>query len=171
MNAKGIALGSSTAILNTPLPAQGTSTLTGYAEVLRPGKPVNAKACCCCLKSFNWLQLIQHGDLSLFLSNGDLGGIGALRVTYSFIQVRPDGSRKRVGPQDRIPVQGKVGEYWATGLAGESGQPGNWVIEWKYQVSSGDPIYVVEQGFKVFDAVMRADSRSTLDRKVKFGWN
>jgi hypothetical protein len=169
MNATGVAQGSASANLSAPLPAQGTSFMSAHGEVSRPLPPVEAKLCC--PKAFNWLQLLQRGDLALYLCNGDAGGVGVVHITYSFIQVRPDGSRQKVGPQERIPVRGRVGEYWATGLAGESGQPGCWVIEWRYQVSTGDPICVVEQPFRVLDAVMRANPKSQLDRKIKFGWN
>jgi hypothetical protein len=121
-------------------------------------------------KVFRWLQLLQRGDLSIFFCDGG-GNFSPIAVVYSLYFVRPNGSRQPVGPQHKTPVSGDVGEFYAVGRAGESGQPGNWVIEWKYQRSTVYPVEVVEMPFQVFDAVLTQDPYDVTGRKVKFGWN
>lgn len=169
MTATGHVFGSSFAKYIQPLPALGSSSLAAHAVVERPKPPINAAVAP--PKTFKWLQLLQRGDLPLYLCDGQGGRVGATYVRYRLIRVRPDGSRQNVGPQEKTPVQGMVGEYYATGLAGETGQPGRWIIQWTYQVSPDDPLSTVEMPFLVTDAVSAPNPRSVLDRKVKFGWN
>jgi hypothetical protein len=121
-------------------------------------------------KSFRWLQPLQRGDLSVFVCD-DRGAITPVRVAYSLIQLRLDGTRKYVGPQERTPVAGGVGEFYATGRAGESGQPGEWVIEWVYQRTYQSDLQRTEMPFQVLDAVAVGDPREQLERKIKFGWS
>lgn len=121
-------------------------------------------------KTFRWLQLLQRGDLSVFVCDGR-NAVIPVRIAYNLAQVRLDGSRKYVGPQNRIPVPGDVGEFYATGRAGESGQPGHWVIEWMYQRTTQSAVQTTEMEFRVVDAVALGDARELLDRRTKWGWS
>jgi len=168
-NGRSSALGSSFARFAQALPALGSSAAAAHAEVTRPPPPVNANLCQ--PKSFNWLQLLQKGDLPIYFTEFSGGGIEPVWVRYSYFQILQDGSLKRVGGQDSVPASAGGGGYYATGLAGESGQPGNWLIEWRYQVSSSSPVCVASMPFRVLDSVMVNSPRSQLDRKIKFGWN
>jgi hypothetical protein len=80
---------------------------------------------------FVWNHVFQSGDLPIFFSNAK-GPVDPYRVTYTF-KYTPQGSEcsKVVGVADRTPVNTGVGSYYATGVAGECGQPGSWSICWK----------------------------------------
>lgn len=120
--------------------------------------------------SFRYLQAFQRGDLPLFVSDAE-GPVSPYLVVFTMFFVRPDGSRAQVGPSYRTPVQGDVGEFYATGRAGESGQPGCWMIRWQYQRSFDSDVQCKDMYFRVLDAVQAADPRDTLQRCRKYGWN
>jgi len=61
-----------------------------------------------------------------------------------------------------------IGEFYVTGLAGEGGQPGDWLIRWEVQNSAGAHIQTIEQRFQVLDAV--AVSPRDGHRVNKHGW-
>lgn len=166
--AKGVTLGTSFLKHVALLPILGLSYMSMHAEVLRsPLKAITMGP-----KTFRWMQLLQRGDLAIFLCNLGGGIVIPTVIVYSLINVRSDGTRKYIGPRHRSPVNGEqAGEFYAVGLAGQGGQPGPWVIEWKIQRSSSDPLQVVEMDFCVLDGVLAQDPRDITDRKVKFGWN
>lgn len=148
------------------LPAEGTSSTAIFGEVLRTNLLVKSAD----PKAFKWMQQFQRGDLSLFLCDGREAPVDVKLIFYALYQVKGQGRVAR-GPQRRIPSRGVLGEYYATGLAGESGQPGDWVIVWTYQVEPGDPLVNVEYSFRVVDAVVLAASNSLLTRNRKYGWD
>jgi|SRR5688572_1849508 hypothetical protein len=150
------------------LPIQGTSAFSVASLVDAHPPPI--KAITMGPKRFRWLQPLQRGDLSVFICDGRSAVVPS-RIAYSLAFVRLDGSRRYVGPQNRTPVSGDVGEFYATGRAGESGQPGQWVIEWVYQRTPHSDAQRAEMAFHVLDAVALADPREQLARKVKFGWS
>lgn len=150
------------------LPIQGASFLA-VAEVVDAHLP-SVKAITMGPKTFLWLQSMQRGDLSVFIHDGR-NAIRPVKVAYNLAQLRPDGSRKYVGPQYRTPVSGSLGEFYATGRAGESGQPGRWVIEWLFQQTPQSDVQIVEMHFRVLDATAVGDPREQLDRKIKYGWS
>lgn len=121
-------------------------------------------------KSFRWLQPFQRGDLPVLIYDQGLPSV-PYRVTYNLAQLRPDGSRRYVGPRERVPASGDTGEFYVTGCAGESGQPGQWVIEWKFQRTPQAAVETAEMRFQVLDAVATADPRERLSRKTKYGWS
>jgi hypothetical protein len=51
----------------------------------------------------------------------------------------------------KIPVQAAPGEYYATGCAGECGQPGQWFARWLVQEYFQGPFLEEQFGFAVFD--------------------
>lgn len=121
-------------------------------------------------RGFRYLQLLQRGDLPIYICN-NAGPVSPVWVGFTMYQVLPCGARKRVGPFHRTPVKGLVGEFYAVGRAGESGQPGNWVIEWEWRQNFGGAIQRKEMEFQVLDAVAAADPRDVTVRCRKFGWS
>jgi hypothetical protein len=160
--------GGSFFLYGTLLPIQGSSFFVVSAVVDVHLPPI--RAITMGPKTFRWLQTLQRGDLPVFICDASTPMIPA-RITYRLAQVRLDGTRKYVGPQNRTPVPGNVGEFYATGRAGESGQPGLWVIEWLYQRTYQSDVQRTEMPFQVLDAVAAGDPREQLDRKIKFGWS
>ena len=119
---------------------------------------------------FKWRQLFQRGDLQLFLCD-EMGPFHPVSIRYEMFYIRPDGSRQPAGPRVRYPARGRLGEFYATGYAGEFGQPGNWVIRWSFQRKFYAPLDFVEQCFRVEDAVLRANPADVTPRVSKEGWN
>ena len=99
-----------------------------------------------------------------------IGGtyISPYQVTYALYQVVPGNQLVLIGPVARTPASGTVGEYYATGVVGAGGQPGRWVVKWRYQVSYGGPTYEEAMEFDVQDAVMAGVPDPT--RICKIGW-
>lgn len=153
---------------STPLVVQGLSFFSVAALVEHHAPPVQAARLE--PKTLRWLQPLQRGDLAINVSEGR-SPIIPHHITYRLLQLRDDGSRKPVGPQERVPVSGVIGEFYATGRAGESGQPGSWLIEWSVQRRAGARVEVTEIPFQVVDAVAVDDPRDRLVRKAKLGWN
>lgn len=164
-NGGSVMQGSSSMVRSTLYPVWGTSFATLNPLVVTPLRVITMGP-----KVFRWQQLLQRGDLSVFLGDGD-GSVTPFQIFYNLYFVRLDGSRKLVGPQRRTPVFGEFGEYYAVGRAGEGGQPGSWVIEWTYQRSTVHSVEKVTMPFTVLDAVLAQDPYDATDRKVKFGWN
>lgn len=164
----GRIFGTSKMVFSAPLPMVGKTVLTGVAVVDKVPLPVNAIVAP--PKSFRYLQLLQRGDLPIYISN-HAGPVSPVRVVYTMYQVRPDGTKFQVGPKHRTPAKGVVGEYYATGRAGESGQPGNWLIRWEFQRTFQSAIQIKEMCFRVLDAVLANDPMDVTPRVVKYGWN
>lgn len=102
---------------------------------------------------FVWRHVFQSGDLPIFFSNGT-GPVDPYLVTYSF-RYTPKGSECPIvaGATSRNPVRTGVGQYYATGIAGQCGQPGDrWEICWVYQETMGSPLQEVCNPFVVFDS-------------------
>lgn len=102
---------------------------------------------------FVWQHVFQSGDLPIYFAKPS-GPIDPYSVSYTF-KYTPKGSECPIvaGPSNRTPVRTGVGEYYATGIAGQCGQPGGtWVICWQYQETLGSPTQEVCQTFVVFDS-------------------
>ncbi len=151
-----------------PLPIFGKATLVGEPVVDHPLSAV--RAIVAEPKGFRYLQLLQRGDLPIYICNGT-GPVSPVWIGFTMYQVLPCGARKRVGPFQRTPVKGLVGEYYATGRAGESGQPGNWVIVWEWKHYFNGATQSKEMNFQVLDAVAAADPQDITVRCRKYGWN
>jgi hypothetical protein len=150
-----------------PLPMHGKSALVGFPVVERIRTLI--KAICPGPKAFRYMDLLQRGDLPVFISDHD-GPVSPVKVSYTLYLTRPDGSYKQVGPA-HMPSKGVVGEYYATGRAGELGQPGEWFIRWEYQRTYQSAPQFKEMRFRVLDAVLAKDPRDVTPRCRKFGWN
>jgi hypothetical protein len=158
--------GTSSFEISYPLPIHGTSSISGVLEVI---SHTVYGATTCPSKCFRYMEFFQRGDLAIYIRNA-VGPVSPVRVVYTLYQQRPNGTRFQVGPS-RLPVSGDVGEYYATGRAGELGQPGDWVIVWEYQESRSVKPQYKEMTFRVSDAVMADSSQDATVRCRKYGWN
>lgn len=150
------------------LPIYGHTTLVGEPVVDHPLPPV--RAIVAPPKSFRYLQLLQRGDLPIYICDS-VGPVSPVWVGFTMYQVLPCGARRRVGPFQRTPAKGTVGEFYATGRAGESGQPGQWVIVWDWRHYFNGAVQSKEMEFQVLDAVAAACPRDVTVRCRKYGWS
>lgn len=102
---------------------------------------------------FVWGHVFQRGDLPLFVTDFSGNPVGPYKVTYT-MYFHPSNAACgfRVGPEDRTPVNVGTGEYYATGIAGQCGQPGTWCVVWKVQEVFEGPVISDKFCFQVFDA-------------------
>ncbi len=121
-------------------------------------------------KTFRYLHVFQRGDLPIYVFDST-GPVVPARIVFTLFFVRPNGALKQVGPLHRTPVAGMAGEFYATGRAGESDQPGCWVIRWEFQRTLNDAIQIKEMAFQVLDAALASDPQDITVRCRKFGWN
>lgn len=99
---------------------------------------------------FKWGHVFQRGDLPIYVTDLTGNPLGPYSITYS-MYYHDNGTRVRVGPSGRIPVQADVGEYYVTGVAGQCGQPGDWCVEWVIQEYSDSPLVSETYCYKVFN--------------------
>lgn len=151
------------------LPIRGTSSIV-CNPVVEHHLPA-LRAIVAPSKGFRYLERFERGGLPIFICDR-AGPVSPVWVRFTLYQVCPNGGKRwRRGPAQRSPAQGVVGEYYATGRAGESGQPGNWVIVWEFRRNLQSATQSKEMAFQVLDAVAAADPRDTTVRHRKFGWN
>jgi len=156
-----------------PLPMIGAGILSGFYELQRLPRPI-----CPCpprrVKIFRWGQTLARGDLEFRVCDDSGNPFAPVVVLYAFYQIVAGGQRMLVGPPNRRPAvdnrDGLVGRYYATGTAGELGQPGEWVCVWRYQRSWWTETKFVEEPFKVHDEVTSGLPGSLSGRCRKFGW-
>jgi hypothetical protein len=164
-------VGSGTLFDSTPLPMVGFGNLVGDLVLQRVPRPFCPPRQ---VKTFRWGYTLTRGDLELQVCDDSGSPFGPVVVLYSFYQIVRGGQRMIVGPANRRPVEdkkdGKPGRYYATGTAGELGQPGEWVVVWRYQRSWWTPTQFVEQPFRVVDEVTSCEPGSLVGRCRKFGW-
>jgi hypothetical protein len=147
----GFVIGSSRLVWSYPMPLRGFTTLAAYVEVFRVPLPICLRPP---VRSYRWGQDLQRGDLAIWLRQVGGFAISPYRVTYTLYMVMSGGQLRLVGPPQREPARGDVGEFYATGVAGAGGQPGRWVIKWYYQIFFNGPIYEESMEFDVLDAFM-----------------
>ena len=150
-----------------PLPIYGQSTMFGEPVVDHHLPAVQATVAP--PKGFRYLQLLQRGDQPIYLCSKS-GPVSPVWLGFTMYQVLRCGARKRIGPFRRTPVKGLVGEFYAVGRAGESGQPGNWVIVWEWRQNFNGALQSKEMEFQVLDAVAAADPKDLTVRCRKYGW-
>ncbi len=91
------------------------------------------------------------GDLQLFCYDSGNNPKDPFAVTYCLaFKAKGQECYATVGPLTRTPVHGAVGEFYATGIAGELGQPGQWKIIWTVQEAYNTPLMTAEFSFVVF---------------------
>jgi len=91
-------------------------------------------------------HLFQRGDLPIYIVDGSDSPFSPYSIKYTLVYHQ----NLKVYPCYRVPVQADVGEYYATGYAGEGGQPGQWYIEWTIQEYFQGPLQEDKFGFEVF---------------------
>lgn len=94
----------------------------------------------------------QRGDLPLFVVDANGLPTSPYIVRYTIYYQPKQGCPIQAGPVDRTPVNVGVGEYYATGNAGECHQPGDWYVLWWYQESFGSERVELRYPFKIFDS-------------------
>lgn len=152
--------------VGAPLPIRGYTTVRAFYVVDHHLTAVFATRS---VKRFRYLQLLQRGDLPLYLS-GPRGPVSPYWVGYTLYRVLPCGARKQAGPGQVTPVAGDVGEYYASLCIGEHSQPGEWVILWEWRQSFQGATQSKEMPFQVMDAACARDSSDILVRHRKYGW-
>lgn len=168
VSVKGAVVGTSQLFWSYPLPMRGTSSMAAHVEIETHLPAIRAVVAP--PKTFRYMQVLQRGDLPVYLCD-KRGPVSPHGVSFTLYQRRPDGSQFQVGPMARAPAEGEVGEYYVTGRAGESGQPGCWLVRWEWQRSFDGATQTKDMEFRVEDAVLAADPRDTTVRYRKYGWN
>jgi hypothetical protein len=162
----GVSLGVSALDLSVPEPLYGFGILTAFMEVIHLPKP--ACSCTCPPTALHWMQDFQRGDLSICIQDRKGNPTGPFNVSYTLYQVVRGCTLKQVGCGDRKPASSGLGRYYVTGTAGEGGQPGSWVVRWRFQRSFGEPAVEQDVCFKVQDAIAAGDHTP---RVCKYGWD
>lgn len=149
----------------------GTVTIRAYVEVLKVPRAYCPPRR---VKVFRWGYILTRGDLELVVCDSSGNPFAPVVVLFAFYQIVHGGQRMLVGPPNRRPAvdgsEGKPGRYYATGTAGELGQPGEWVVVWRYQRSWWTPTVTFEEHFKVLDEVNSCDPWRMQGRHCKYGW-
>ena len=147
-------------------PIFGLTTLGGVLHVVEVQKTI----CPCRItgKVVRYGQPLTPLDLPLLLSEWG-APYSAFEVHYHYRQVRPDGSSFQVG-STHTPVMQKIGSYYASGIAGHGGQPGQWEICWSYRKAFGGALYQEKCLFQVVDSVSSPILGDNTCRALKYGW-
>ena len=129
---------------------------------------------------FRFGHVFQRGDLPLYITDLSNNPMSPYSVKYTmFYYPKNSQCSVRVGAEGRTPVTTGVGEYYATGVAGQCGQPGEWYVEWLIQESFDSPVVKECFRFKVFDTSQYCGSGSSSSSSgsscgcsscSKFGW-
>ena len=159
---RGYASGSSAVTSSEPAPIRGIAVVAGFMEVICVPYPIcQTPAVPSC---FRWGHQFGPGDLQICLA-------GAQCVSYTLYQIQKGCVPRQVGPSDRRPGKDGSGCYYATGTAGECGQPGLWLIRWTYQQSFGACLKEKDCYFYVLDSVLCPVGGDELPRVCKYGWD
>lgn len=102
-------------------------------------------------------HLFQRGDLPIYIVDRNGFPFSPYHINYTLLYHHWSKYHEphyqdflKVYPCHRVPVQANVGEYYATGYAGEGGQPGQWYVEWVLQEYFQGPLQEDRFGFRVF---------------------
>jgi len=133
-----------------PLPIWDVATMVAFFEVFKVKPPLSCKSH---PRTYRWGQSFQRGDLGIWFSEIGQGPVSPFKVTYTLYRGLQGCVPRLIGPCARHPAQGDLGEYYATGIAGEGGQPGRWRIVWHYQMFYNGPVYEDSMCFEVQDAI------------------
>jgi len=111
--------------------------------------------------------VFQRGDLPIYLSDMAGTSIDPATITFTIFRYEPGNPNPiQAGASERIPVHHTVGEFYATGVSGECGQPGDWFVRWRYQELPDSPLIEDIFPFKVFDTAKYAPGGCD----SKYGW-
>jgi len=165
----GMTWGSSLMSMSLPETIYGTAVVTAYMDVIH----VLPSVCETPLvtTSFRWGHTFSVGDLEICIVDQRGNPLGPVCVHYTLYQMLRGCALKQVGPANRKPASSGVGCYYATGTAGECGQPGVWAIKWSHQRTFGAPVVEKVCYFQVVDSVSSPILGDTLQRACKYGWD
>lgn len=167
---QGWTFGGSVAALSVPEPIFGVAVVTAYMEVICVQYPVCQTPPV--QKHFRWGHQLGPGDLEICATGKGGNPLGPVCITFTMFQIQRGCQPLQKGPSGRHPAKtSRVGCYYATGTAGECGQPGLWLIRWRYQGSFGGPWVETDCYFYVLDSVLCSVPGDTLDRECKYGWD
>lgn len=170
VNLWGFASGSSQLAISEPDRIYGAAVLTAHMEVLHTLPPVYQNPAKVGTR-LRWGQPLGPHDLVLQLLSNRGTPMGPVCISYTMYQVTSGYCTPvQVGVGNRKPGTMKLGCYYATGVAGECGQPGLWVIRWKYQRTFGEQPIEKDCYFYVLDSVLCPVPGDTLIRNRKMGW-
>jgi hypothetical protein len=161
----GHIIGTSQLVFAEPLPIQCGCNVSAFLAVNKVPRPVCCKST---IRALRWGQSLQRGDLGVWLTQIGQGPIDPYRVTYALYQGLPGCVPKLIGPCERHPAHGNQGEYYATGILGDGGQPGRWRIVWRYQLTYGGPVYEEAMCLMVQDAIAAGHCPPTCTKQR--GW-
>jgi hypothetical protein len=167
---QGFAFGGSLTALSVPEPIIGAAIVTANMEVIHVGYPI------CQTPQVNNRFRLGHqfaqGDLEICVLAPNGNPLGPVCITFTMYQVQRGCQPLQKGPSGRHPGKtSRVGCYYATGTAGECGQPGLWLIRWRYQGTFGGPWVEKDCYFYVLDSVLCPVPGDTLKRECKYGWD
>ena len=123
-----------------------------------------------------WANFFQPHDLPIYVFRKGMDedgepikrSVGPYSVTYTLYQVR-NSFLQRVGPLNHKPVPGpELGHFFVSGVVGEGGQPGIWMVRWNVQETFNSATITKDYYFEVLDAVAAGDLAG---RGNKRGWN
>lgn len=127
---------------------------------------------------FRYGQLFQRGDLPIFITDTVGSPFDPFSIRYTLLYQPKDAQcLVKAGACGRTPVKADTGEYYATGYAGECGQPGQWYIRWCIQEYFDGPLTTQEFGFSVYDTAAFCAPNGGLPRQAsgcggrRHGWN
>lgn len=164
----GAVLGRSSLVLSVPEPIYGVAIVTAFMDVIHVPLPICQTPHV--TTTFPWGHQLTTGDLEICVANR-AGPVGPVCITYTLYQVVRGCALIQKGPANRKPGNSRVGCYYATGTAGECGQPGLWAIKWSYQLTFGNPVVEKTCYFTVLDSVLKPVQGDTLQRICKYGWD
>lgn len=76
-------------------------------------------------------QVLERGDLDIFLTNSFGNSTNAYRISYAIYYVDPVSSQEvLIGSNERTPVNPVVGEYFASLMVPVNAAPGDYRIRW-----------------------------------------
>jgi hypothetical protein len=150
---------------SAPYPMAGYGDLVGCLEVRQQPTPI-------CRTpeptAVRWGRDFGRCDLTLCLRDSRGMPYSPVGVSYTMYQVMDGGYKLQRGPAGRTPVMEGVGSYYVTGTIGECGQPGDWVIVWKWQKDAASPVQCATVPFRVVDSANCFCDTTT--RVKKYGW-
>jgi hypothetical protein len=163
--AYGHASGGSRLDLWWPENLEGYGSLLGTIKVTR-----SAFGAAHAPKCFRYGHVFGPGDLEFILGASPGTRVGASCVVFTLYRMKTGCVPQQIGPKDRAPVTRCPGTYYATGTAGECGQPGLWFVRWCYRRTFGSTPQHEDFYFYVLDSVLCPVPGDTLPRVIKWGW-
>lgn len=167
----GFAAGHGRFDVSIPEPIFGIGILTGFLEVIRIPRPACPPSCP--RATFRWGHTLGPGDLTICIHDASGNPITPASISYSLYWVQRGCVPHLTGCCGRVPAafHGSVGHFYVTGTAGEGGQPGLWLVKWKYQITFGGPVLEQETCFVVVDSVLSHVPGDETQRFCKYGWD